>query len=124
LLGAHDDTDIEATPGPKVDPLPFDNVTRPPVGSRFVALPLRITNRTGRSYDEPLRGAATLITANGELPATSAPRCPSSVTVPPMSTRVGCAAFAVPYGTLIRALKLRADSGSGRETGTWALPGP
>jgi hypothetical protein len=123
LLGVDDGTDIEVTPGPKVDPLPFDDVSRPPFGNRFVAIPLRITNRSGHSYDEGLSGAVVLVTAtNGELPATMAPRCASSVHAPGRSTRVSCAAFAVPYGTLIRALRFRPNSGRGRETGTWTLP--
>jgi hypothetical protein len=123
LLGTQDTTDIEVTAGPQVDPFPVGELNQPAAGTRFVAIPMRVVNRAGRSYADVLsKGAEIVTTDNTSIRATLAPGCPQLINVPAGKARLGCVAFEVPFGVVGRQLEYRANSGSGRETGTWALP--
>ena len=124
LSGTNEETDIEITAGPVVDPLAPDEFEEPPTGTRYVAITIGVFNRSPLRYDDTLGSGAKLITtANTAIATAFVRRCSDtdSLSVPPREIRVGCVVFAVPFGVVLRQLEFRTNGGFGRETGVWAL---
>jgi len=124
-LLAQNDGRVRVTPGALIDPVPVGEFDTPPAGTRYVGVPIAVENVGAGQYDDSLHNGSRLITAADMTINTSiivSPPCDQgSVDVPARERRIGCVAFAVPFGTVLRAFEYRPNSGFGPEAGQWVI---
>ena len=125
LTGSDDTTDIEIVVGRIADPFPPAEFEEPPPGTRYVAVAVGVRNRSRTRYEDNLSNGMKLVTTAGTtIGSTLVSQCTDTDTVSAArgEVRVGCVAFAVPFGASLRQVEFRANGNSGRETGVWRLP--
>ncbi len=125
LIGQDEDR-VRVTPGRLIDPLPSPSeFEAPPPGARYVAVPLTIENVGAGRFEDSLRNGSKLITTGNTVIETTiivTPPCDQgAVEIPERETRIGCVAFAVPFGTPLRAFEYGPNSGFAPETGQWRI---
>lgn len=113
-------TDIEVTLGQYIDSFPAGEFEVPAQGTRYVGVPVTVTNKSSRRLDDSLSNGARLITTDGEtLRARLVSTCTDSISATKGESRQACVAFEVPFTTQIRQVEYQPSSGFGRETGVW-----